>query len=108
LSKRERLRVVRSNHRGDWYLSNKVAIIRCIVNIILVITALGKLVFDSGESTEFSLERLIEEVGLELKSFATSAGLIMMKSILQAEEEFLAGERRTQTTKVSRDKIPAD
>lgn len=61
-----------------------------------------KLVFDSGNSSEFPLERLIEEVGLELKSFATSAGLIMMKSIMKAEEEFLAGERGTQTTEVNR------
>ena len=51
-----------------------------------------KLVFDSGDSSEFPLERLIEEIGLELKAFATSAGLIMMKSIMKAEEEFLAGE----------------
>ena len=61
-----------------------------------------KLVFDSGDSSEFPLERLIEEIGLELKAFATSAGLIMMKSIMKAEEEFLAGERRTQTTEVNR------
>lgn len=61
-----------------------------------------KLVFDSGDSSEFPLERLIEEVGLELKSFATSAGLILMKSIMKAEEDFLAGERRTQTTEVNR------
>ena len=61
-----------------------------------------KLVFDSGDSAEFPLERLIEEVGLELKAFATSAGLIMMKSIMKAEEEFLAGERGTQTTEVNR------
>jgi len=45
-----------------------------------------KLVFDSGDGAEFRLDRLIEEVGLELKSFATSAGLIMMKAIMKAEE----------------------
>jgi putative transposase len=61
-----------------------------------------KFVFDSGDRSEFPLERLIEEVGLELKSFATSAGLIMMKSIMKAEEEFLAGQRGTQTTEVNR------
>lgn len=61
-----------------------------------------KLVFDATGSGEFPLGRLIEEVGLELKAFATSAGLIMMKSIMKAEEEFLAGERGTYTTEVNR------
>lgn len=61
-----------------------------------------KLIFDPGNGSDFPLERLIEEVGLELRSFATSAGLIMMKSIMKAEEEFLAGDRRTWMTEVNR------
>jgi transposase-like protein len=48
------------------------------------------------------LERLIEEVGLELKAFASSAGLIMMKAVMKAEEDFLAGERGTYLTEVNR------
>lgn len=35
---------------------------------------------------------------LEMHAFATSAGLIMMKSNMQGEETFLAGGPRTQTT----------
>lgn len=61
-----------------------------------------KLVFGVGESTDFPLERLIEEVGLEMKAFASSAGLIMMKAIMKAEEDFLAGERGTYMTEVNR------
>lgn len=61
-----------------------------------------KLVFETEGSGEFPLGRLIEEVGLELKSFATSAGLIMMKSIMKAEEDFLAGEPGTYMTEVNR------
>ena len=61
-----------------------------------------KLVFDPRDSSEFPLERLMEEVGLELKAFATSAGFIMMNSIVKAEVDFLAGQPRTQTTEVNR------
>ena len=61
-----------------------------------------KMVFETEDAQEFPLERLMEELGLEMQAFATSAGLIMMKSIMKAEEEFLAGERRTQTTEVNR------
>ncbi len=61
-----------------------------------------KLIFDATESSEFPLERLIEEVGLEMKAFATSAGLIMMKAVMKAEEDFLAGERGTYLTEVNR------
>jgi len=61
-----------------------------------------KLIFGDQESSDFSVERLMEEVGLEMKAFATSAGLIMMKAIMKAEEEFLAGERGTYVTEVNR------
>ncbi len=61
-----------------------------------------KLVFDPGDASEFPLERLMEEVGLEMKAFASSAGLILMKAVIQAEEEFLAGDRGTQTTEINR------
>src|SRR5437879_5302051 len=65
-------------------------------------TAQVKLVFDSGVGSEFPLERLIEEVGLEMKAFATSAGLIMMKAVMKAEEDHLAGEKGTYMTEVNR------
>ena len=61
-----------------------------------------KLVFDPADSSEFPLERLMEEVGLELKAFATSAGFIMMNSIMKAEVDFLAGQPGTQMTEVNR------
>jgi len=61
-----------------------------------------KLVFDTGDSSRFPLERLIEELGLEMKSFATSAGMIMMKAVMKAEEDHLAGEPGTYMTEVNR------
>jgi transposase-like protein len=61
-----------------------------------------KLVYDPSGSPGFPLERLLEEVGLEMKAFAASAGLIMMKAVMKAEEEYLAGERGTYMTEVNR------
>lgn len=61
-----------------------------------------KLVFNSGGEQEFPVERLMEELGLEMRAFATTAGFIMMQQIMRAEEEFLAGKRRTRTTEVNR------
>lgn len=61
-----------------------------------------KLVFETGDVQEFPLERLIEELGLELQAFATSAGMIIMQSIMKAEEGFLAGKRGNRTTAVNR------
>lgn len=61
-----------------------------------------KLVFDAGAVEEFPLERLIEELGLELRAFATSAGTILIQSLMQAEEEFLAGHRGSRRTEVNR------
>src|SRR5947209_3353707 len=61
-----------------------------------------KLVFTDHEGSEFPLERLMEEVGLEMQAFATSAGLIIMKTIMKAEEDFLAGDAGTYMTEVNR------
>src|SRR2546427_3123962 len=61
-----------------------------------------KLVFDAGNGSEYPLERLMEEVGIEMKSFATSAGFILMNSVMKAEEDFLAGERGAYMTEVNR------
>lgn len=44
----------------------------------------------------------MEELGLEVRAMASSAGLILMRSIMQAEEEYLAGARRSRTTSVNR------
>ena len=61
-----------------------------------------KLVYEPDNAEEFGLARLMEELGLELQSFATSAGLLLMKAIMNMEEDFLAGPRRTRTTEVNR------
>ena len=61
-----------------------------------------KLVYDPSGSSGFPLDRLMEEVGLEMKAFAASAGLIMMKAVMKAEEDYLAGERGTYMTEVNR------
>lgn len=61
-----------------------------------------KLVFDSGNGSEFPLDRLMQEVGLEMKAFATSAGLIMMNAVMKAEEDFLAGEKGSYMSEVNR------
>lgn len=61
-----------------------------------------KLVFEPENADEFGLGQLIEELGLELQSFATSAGVLLMKAIMKMEEDFLAGARRTRGTEVNR------
>lgn len=61
-----------------------------------------KLMFDWGDAQEFPLERLMEELGLEMRALATTSGLLMMRSIMKAEEEFLAGPRGTRGTEVNR------
>jgi len=54
-----------------------------------------KLVFGDVPQPGFSLERLMEELGLEFHAFATSAGVLLMKKIMEAEEELLAGKRQS-------------
>lgn len=61
-----------------------------------------KVVFDPGDVEEFPLEQLLNELGLQLQAFATSAGMIIMQSIMRAEEEFLAGKRRSRGTAITR------
>jgi hypothetical protein len=41
-----------------------------------------KLVFDRGEGPEFPLECLMEELGLEVRAFASSAGLCTVSAII--------------------------
>lgn len=61
-----------------------------------------KLMFDKCDAREFPLERLMEELGLEMRALATTSGLLMMRAIMKAEEEFLAGARGTRDTEVNR------
>jgi transposase-like protein len=61
-----------------------------------------KLVFGEVSEPTFSLDRVVEELGLELHAFATSAGVLVMKTLMKAEEEFLAGKRQSHDTEVNR------
>jgi len=61
-----------------------------------------KLVFGGAPEPEFNLDRLAEELGLELHAFATSAGLLLMKALMEAEEKSLAGEQQSHGTEINR------
>ena len=61
-----------------------------------------KLIFEEDGSTEFPIARLMEELGLEMKSFATSAGLILMQKLMEAEVEHLAGPRKSRGSEINR------
>ena len=61
-----------------------------------------KLVYDTQWEEGFPLDRLMEELGLEMQTFATSAGLLLMKSLIKAEEEHLAGEAGNRKTEINR------
>lgn len=45
---------------------------------------------------------MIEELQLEFHSFATRAGFLVMKSMMDAEEKYLAGERDSHGTDINR------
>jgi transposase-like protein len=61
-----------------------------------------KLVFGEVSEPSFNLDRVVEELGLELHAFATSAGVLVMKTLMKAEEEYLAGKRQSHDTEVNR------
>ena len=61
-----------------------------------------KLVFGEVDEGKFPVERVMEEIGLEFHAFATSAGVLMMKALMAAEEEQLAGKRQSHSTEVNR------
>ena len=44
-----------------------------------------KLVFGEIEAGQFPLDRLMEEMHLEFHAFATSAGVLVMKALMEAE-----------------------
>jgi putative transposase len=52
--------------------------------------------------TVFDLEQLMHDLELDMQAFATSAGVAMMKKIIDREVQTLAGERHTQTTEINR------
>ena len=61
-----------------------------------------KLVFGEVNEPSFNLDRVVEELGLELHAFATSAGVLVMKTLMKAEEEYLAGKRQSHDTEINR------
>lgn len=61
-----------------------------------------KLVFGEVSGPGFNLDQAVEELGLEFHAFATSAGVLVMKSLMQAEEDYLAGKRQSHETEINR------
>src|SRR5271157_3943210 len=61
-----------------------------------------KLVFGEVNEASFNLDAVVEELGLELHAFATSAGVLVMKTLMAAEEESLAGKRQSHDTEINR------
>lgn len=61
-----------------------------------------KLVFGKVVEPEFNLDRMMEELGLEFHAFATSAGVLIMKMLMEAEELNLAGARQSHGTEINR------
>lgn len=61
-----------------------------------------KLVFGEVEEGGFNLDRLMEELGLEFHAFATSAGVLVMKLMMEAEVKALAGTRQSHDTEINR------
>lgn len=61
-----------------------------------------KLVFGEVDEPGFNLDRLAEELGLEFHAFAVSAGVLVMKMLMEAEEEHLAGPFQSHETEINR------
>ncbi len=61
-----------------------------------------KLVFGDVAPGKFPVVRVMEEIGLEFHAFATSAGVLLMKAMMAAEEELLAGTRQSHGTPINR------
>jgi transposase-like protein len=61
-----------------------------------------KLVFGEVEEPAFDLGRVMEELGLEFHAFATSAGVVVMKALMESEEVSLAGVKGSHGTEINR------
>ena len=61
-----------------------------------------KLQFGSVASHKDNFEQLVEELGLEMQAFATSAGVLVMQCIMDAEVEQLAGPRQSHGSAINR------
>ncbi len=61
-----------------------------------------KLVFGEPPEGNFDVERLVEELGLELQALTTSAGVLIMTGIMEQERDHVAGKRYDRGTTVDR------
>jgi putative transposase len=61
-----------------------------------------KLMLGEIEERRFDLDRLMEELGLEFHAFASSSGVLVMKALMEAEVESLAGKRQSHGTEINR------
>jgi len=61
-----------------------------------------KLVFGEVGEAGFNLDRLAQELGLEFHAFAVSAGVLVMKMLMEAEEDQLAGPFQSHETEINR------
>jgi putative transposase len=56
-----------------------------------------KLVFGEGVPGDFDLDRLMEELGLELRALSSAAGVLIMTAFIEQERDILAGRRHNRT-----------
>jgi transposase-like protein len=61
-----------------------------------------KLEFGSASAHRYNFDQLVEELGLEMQAFATSAGVLVMQCIMDAEVEQLAGPRQSHGSAINR------
>mgnify|MGYP001586081483 CR=1 FL=1 len=61
-----------------------------------------KLQFGEAGAQTYNVERLVEELGLEMEAFATSAGVLVMQCIMDGQVEQLAGKRQSHDSGVNR------
>jgi len=61
-----------------------------------------KLSFNGGEGERFKIDEVIEEVGLQYRALAVSAGALVMQAIMEAERDYLSGHRYVHNTAIDR------
>lgn len=62
----------------------------------------AKLEVNIGPREEFDTVGVLQELGLELHSFATQAGLLIIEELMRLESEYLAGARYQRQTEIDR------
>lgn len=61
-----------------------------------------KLQFGEPGTEKYNIDQLVEELGLEMEAFATSAGVLVMQCIMDGEVEQLAGKRQSHGSAINR------